>query len=78
MAKKIRLNVDDLAVQSYATGEQPRPRGTVHGHAYWSDPRVCPHTEDWHCTVNEIYCTHPDACRWSYANHTCVGEDCLA
>ena len=62
MVKKIRLNVDELSVQSYATGEQAQPRGTVHGHLYWTDPRVCPHTGDWHCTENERFCTAPNAC----------------
>lgn len=62
MAKKIRLNVDELSVQSYATGEQVQPHGTVHAHLTWSDPRVCAHSEDWHCTVNEVYCTAPNAC----------------
>ena len=59
MTKKIRLDMDKLAVQSYATGEQPPVRGTVHAQALMSDPRVCPRTEDWYCTVNHIYCTYP-------------------
>lgn len=62
MAKKIRLRLEELAVESYATGDGAQQRGTVHGHLYWSDPRVCAHTADWHCTVNEAFCTKPNAC----------------
>ena len=71
MEKKIRLNVDELAVQSYATHEQPQPRGTVHAHLYWSDPRACPHTQDWHCTVNEMFCTRGDVCWLTTEDHAC-------
>ncbi len=72
MAKKIRLNVNELAVQSYATDEQPQPSGTVQAHLTWTDPRACAHTEDWHCTVNEVYCTRADACWLTTGEHKCV------
>ncbi len=32
--KKIRLNLDQLEVRSFATDATPEPHGTVHGRAY--------------------------------------------
>jgi hypothetical protein len=41
MMKKLRLNADDVAVESFPTGESPAPpRGTVHGAACTYD-RTC-------------------------------------
>jgi hypothetical protein len=76
MAKKIRLNMEDLSVQSYATGEAGEPRGTVRGHLIYTDPRVCAHTKDWHCTVNDAYCTYPQACYGSDPYPHCSGDLC--
>lgn len=72
MTRKIRLDVDKLAVESYVTGAESQPRGTVHAHLTWTDPRVCPHTEDWHCTVNEVYCTA--TCYLTSQEHRCIEE----
>lgn len=71
MAKKIRLNMDALAVESYVTDEQPWARGTVRGHLTYTDPRACAHTGDWHCTVNEAYCTRADVCYLTTREHMC-------
>jgi len=74
MTRKIRLDVDELAVESYVTGEESQPRGTVHAHLYGSDPRTCPHTQDWHCTVNEVFCTRDDVCYLTSREHRCIED----
>lgn len=62
MEKKLRLEIDELAVESFAADQELELRGTVEGHAYWSDPKVCPYTENWCCTVNERFCTQAASC----------------
>ncbi|HEY0020117.1 MAG TPA: hypothetical protein VGC13_27730 [Longimicrobium sp.] len=42
--KKLRLNLDELAVASFQTTPHERDGGTVHGYDLfaWSDTSVCP------------------------------------
>lgn len=35
--RKLKLEMEELAVQSFATAETHRPRGTAHAHAYLPD-----------------------------------------
>jgi hypothetical protein len=43
MMEKVRLSLDDLHVQSFATtGAGAAPRGTVRGHDSVTDPVNCP------------------------------------
>jgi len=57
--KKIRLELDALAVESFVAAERPGMRGTVRGHVslYWEDCAVsetCP--GNWPCGVTEQSC----------------------
>jgi hypothetical protein len=49
--KKLRMDLDALDVQGFATGGLPDLRGTVQGHLTFTDPRVCPASQNWNCTV---------------------------
>jgi hypothetical protein len=49
--KKLTLDLDRLAVDSFHPADEDAPvRGTVRGmDLTFTDPRVCPHTQDWNC-----------------------------
>ena len=49
------LNIDDLVVSSFATGEVPEDGST---YLMDTDPRACPYTEGWGC--NTRYTCHTD------------------
>jgi hypothetical protein len=59
--KKLKLDVEDLAVQSFATNDAGGERGTVRAHNSW---RVC-WTGESHC-----YCTQPGT-DWQTCENTC-------
>ncbi len=41
--RKLTLNLDELAVDSFDTSVSDRETGTVKGHDYgWSDDSICP------------------------------------
>lgn len=45
--KKLTLNLDELAVDSFVTSLAARDEGTVRGHDWaWSDESVCPTVTD--------------------------------
>lgn len=48
--KKLRLQIDDLSVESFETGDVAKRRGTVIGHLVYTDPRAC--TEQGACTID--------------------------
>jgi hypothetical protein len=66
--KKLRLELDELRVESFDAAGDAADEGTVVAHAKETDPRVCPYTYNWHCSV-AIQCepTMYDTCEW-----TCV------
>ena len=50
---KLRLNVDELAVESFATGHDAEPRGTVLGRGVvGAEP--CPRTDESTCDPNQV------------------------
>lgn len=77
--KKMRLDVDTLAIESFDTSGDPTdPRGTVHGHAP-------PHTEGPECDSIDI-CSGYDCsdvtecgtCGVTACNGTCYDASCGA
>jgi len=50
---KLRLNVDELAVESFATGHDAEPRGTVLGRAA-AGAEPCPRTDESTCDPNQM------------------------
>ncbi len=65
--KKLRIELDQLQVESFQTGGAGAERGTVHGHGPHTDPGQCPPTED-------FYCTQGHGC--TLADYTCGGANC--
>jgi hypothetical protein len=65
--RKLRIQLDDLQVESFATDAQPAERGTVHARVPDTDPGWCPQTGD-------AYCTFGHGC--TMANYTCGGWNC--
>ena len=65
--KKLALNLDGLAVQSFETQSTARPRGTVHG-AEWTEPTSC-----W-IDTDVVSCG--GSCDHTYCNETCAGGGC--
>jgi hypothetical protein len=79
--KKLRLHIEDLAVETFTTGGIKGVHGTVQGHA--TGPVVCPTREvSCNATVCPYNCapTHDASCDIScYAgcfptNNTCYGQ----
>lgn len=69
--KKLALNLDELRVVSFETGEEKSQRGTVQGRARHTDPAICGITANWYCSVG-------DGCTW--AAYTCAwtcGAECV-
>lgn len=68
--KKMRLSLDTLRVESFAPADAERGHGTVHGHARYTDPAVCPYSQNWYCTVG-------DGCTWGpYTCFDTCGDNC--
>ena len=67
--KKLRLDLDALAVESFESARIATTRGTVHGRLRYTDPRVCPMTGNWYCSVGDT-CSDP--------NFTCGDMGCTA
>ena len=73
--RKVKLQLQELAVDSFATGEEPGERGTVHGNVKVTDIRYC-HSGNSCYTDNEPECaTHWYGCTW--ACDTIEGSDCV-
>jgi hypothetical protein len=74
--KKVKLALDDLAIESFETGtEGAERRGTVHGNVKVTDIRYC-HSGNGCYTDNEPEC----ATRWygcTWACDTIEGSDCV-
>lgn len=60
--KKLRLDLDSLAVEAFEADAPRGARGTVAAHAPETAPRACPPTLDWYCTEGGAYCTSPAGC----------------
>lgn len=54
--KKLTLQLDQLAVESFATAATPAPRGTVQAHATQIDPTCGPENTCGPYTCRELYC----------------------
>lgn len=62
--EKVRLTLDDLQVQSFATLSQPMERGgTVRAHDAETDPVECP--SDWESCRYSCDCNGTDPGDWS-------------
>jgi len=49
--RKLRLNVEKLAVESFEAIAEPLEQGTVEGQMLpCTHPQVCPYTQNWNCT----------------------------
>lgn len=71
--KKLKLDMDALRVESFASDAAGEGRGTVHGHLRPTDPKVCPFSNNWYCSVGDG-CTWEDyTCRLS-----CGGDPCIS
>ena len=70
--KKLRLDLDDLSVESFDSGSSETRPGTVEAHAYDTDPRVCQASEDWRCSAG-YGCTLPEYT----CDLTCGGTGCF-
>ena len=72
--KKVRLNPQDLSIDSFETGEESAGRGTVHGNVKYTDIRYC-HSREGCYTDDEPECgTAWYGCTW--ACDTIEGSDC--
>lgn len=65
--KKLRIELDRMQVESFATAEAPAERGTVQARVPDTDPGYCPQTGD-------AYCTYGHGCTMAY--YTCGGGNC--
>lgn len=68
--KKLRLDVEELAIESFEPGRVGQGRGTVNARAPYTDPAACKPSNNWYCSVG-------DGCTW--AAYTCAEtcrEDC--
>jgi hypothetical protein len=67
--EKVRLTVDELRVQSFATtGHDPQPRGSVHAHDAPTDQVECP-------TYDAAWESCWETCGDCYTQNTCY-ETC--
>jgi hypothetical protein len=51
---KLRLNVDALEVESFATGQDADARGTVLGRVAIDDHQACPRTDESTCDPKQM------------------------
>jgi hypothetical protein len=72
--KKLRLDVEDLAVETFITSGTEGVKGTVEGHA--TGPVVCP-TRAVSCngTACPIDCTYGGECTGGFYTECCVESD---
>lgn len=71
--KKLKLNLDDLKVQSFETAPQEAAAGTVQGHEMTEHTRcwgLCGGATDGICNSQECF-TADYACTWDPAELTC-------
>jgi len=78
--KKLTLDIETLDVQSFEAGARPGQRGTVAAYIPFTDPRVCPPTQDLPCSYGActdypMYCTEA-GCTGYVTCLTCQGDDC--
>ena len=60
--RKLLLDLDGLAVDTFEAGTPVRSRATVRGHAAPdTNPLVCPPTQNWDCTGG-VGCTQHAEC----------------
>jgi len=75
--KKIRLDLDQLAVDSFPTTRGGASgMGTVRGHVTGPDPISLPPTEGAACNPQSQYCGTYDTCQAS-CNGTCFERSCV-
>ena len=67
--KKLRLDLEDLAVQTFATAPAARQKGTVNGRAEADATPRCPPT---YTCPTDYDCPEPDT--WTYCPPGCVTE----
>lgn len=62
--RKLALNLDKLQVETFSAGDVPARSGTVHAHLGETDPKVCPRSANWWCSVGDrcALTTDPAGC----------------
>jgi hypothetical protein len=62
LMRKLRLKLDELAVEGFEVDTPPEERGTVEGRNQpCTHPQACPYTANWNCSV--CACTqYPQYC----------------
>jgi len=77
---KIRLKIDDLAVESFTTAESEKKAGTVRGHAL-TELFGCPPSEFSNCATCLEGCPQDTmtcfaSCRMTNGYHACIDPHC--
>jgi hypothetical protein len=67
MKAKLKLDLDELCVESFMVTENTRERGTVEARGPATEPGLCPATGDYYCSFGRR-CTYPE--------YTCGGPGC--
>ena len=72
--RQLKLNIEDLSVESFATYAEEAHRGTVHGYVYDIAPASMPEGT---CveTCTTAY-TDPATCCWTCNDDTCISSPC--
>jgi hypothetical protein len=65
--KKLRLDLDSVAVETFEAEAVTAKRGTVHAQGPGTDPGFCAPSFDW-------YCSYGQGCTWPA--YTCGGPNC--
>ena len=60
--KKLRLDLDELIVETFEANRAAPARGTVEGHLPRTVPGECPETRDWYCTYGYECTVYPEFC----------------
>ena len=71
MSKKIRLNLDELKVQSFVTTIDPKEQAAIFGALIETGPRTCPITLNGDACVSGLRCTGPSI-TGGYFGEICV------
>lgn len=74
--KKLRIEIEQLQVDTFEIGDVPMARGTVRAHKPWTDPGYCAPTEDAYCTGG-WGCSNPEFTCGGWQCQTHEAETCV-